>query len=115
MITRLEYIDLAYNHYKFWEAELSHSCTTLITRWGRIGTAGQSKSDEFASHSSAFQEFQKKVAEKRRKGYQEVAFSRPEAATPIFPTSSPPQPNEAVQEETTTPKGHRSLSQYMSL
>lgn len=107
MITRLEYVDSAFNHYKFWEAELPDESTTLITRWGRIGTAGTSKSFSFASRYKALEEFHKKVALKLRKGYQQVAVSSP----------SPP-PTHTIEEtpkETTPTNGHRSLSQWMSL
>ena len=112
MLTHLEYVDLANNNYKFWEAELSNSSTTLIIRWGRIGTRGQSKSYEFSSHSSASINYYEKVGEKIRKGYQYTCLP----ATPTTFTT-PQQIQEKKEEETTIiskPKqGHRSLSQYM--
>ncbi|PSF28545.1 hypothetical protein C7H19_24560, partial [Aphanothece hegewaldii CCALA 016] len=70
MITRLELI--SNQHYKFWEAELTEGSTTLITRWGRIGTRGQSKSYPFVSYAAASQQYEEKIASKRRKGYSEV-------------------------------------------
>lgn len=103
MITRLECV--SNYHYKFWEAELLEDSATLIVRWGRIGTTGQSKTYQFALYTLASLEFHKKVAEKRRKGYIEVATSG---------SNLTPQTIEEVQEET-KPTGHRSLSQYMSL
>lgn len=108
MSTRLELIDSSKNHYKFWEAELSDSSTTLITRWGRIGTRGQSKHYEFASNISASWAYWEKVAEKRRKGYQDT--------TPTIPTIPDRNPSQPHEEKTTIPKalGHRSLSQYMN-
>lgn len=103
MLTRLECVNNY--HYIFWQVELLNDSTILITRWGRIGTTGQTKTYEFASRGFAFQEFHKKVAEKRRKGYVEVATSGSNLTAQI---------NKEVQEET-KPTGHRSLSQWMSL
>lgn len=56
---------------KFWEIELSGD--TVTTWWGRIGTAGQSKSKQFADATKAKAEYEKLVAEKTGKGYKEGA------------------------------------------
>lgn len=54
---------------KFWEIELSGN--TVTTWWGRIGTTAQSKSKQFADATKAKAEYDKLVAEKTGKGYQE--------------------------------------------
>jgi DNA ligase-1 len=52
---------------KFWEIELD-GCD-LTTRWGRIGSNGQSKTKTFASPEKARVEHDKLIAEKTGKGY----------------------------------------------
>ena len=69
---------------KFWEIELSGKSFT--TRWGRIGTKGQEKTQSFASPAAALREQTKLVASKRNKGYCEPASKpAPSAATPRNP------------------------------
>ncbi len=58
---------------KFWEISLAGSDVT--TRWGRIGTDGQSKTKPFGSPERARTEYDKLVAEKTGKGYVEVGGS----------------------------------------
>jgi predicted DNA-binding WGR domain protein len=55
---------------KFWVPELQGS--TFIVTYGRIGTAGQRKEKAFPDEESARREYERKVAEKVREGYQEV-------------------------------------------
>jgi predicted DNA-binding WGR domain protein len=55
---------------KFWEVWVEGD--ELTTRWGRIGTAGQSKTKSFASAAKAQAERDKLIAEKRGKGYRET-------------------------------------------
>ncbi len=55
---------------KFWEITLSGSDVT--TRWGRIGSDGQSKTKSFSSPEKARTEYEKLIAEKSEKGYVEV-------------------------------------------
>ncbi|MGE0434471.1 MAG: WGR domain-containing protein, partial [Planctomycetota bacterium] len=55
---------------KFWEVEVSGSEYT--TRWGRIGTDGQSKTKSCKSDDAAQTEADKLIAEKTGKGYVEV-------------------------------------------
>lgn len=55
---------------KFWEIELSG--TTYTTTWGRIGTAGSSKTKECPTEARAALEYDKLVEEKTGKGYEEV-------------------------------------------
>lgn len=57
------------NSHKFWE--ISSDGNSVTTRWGRVGTDGQSKTKEFADEASANKEYEKLVAEKTKKGYEE--------------------------------------------
>ncbi|AKQ67207.1 Molybdate metabolism regulator [Myxococcus hansupus] len=52
---------------KFWEITLSDN--TFTTRWGRIGTDGQEKTQTFGSAAEAQKEHDKLVREKEKKGY----------------------------------------------
>ena len=54
---------------KFWEVELSGN--SVITKWGRIGTDGQSKTKDFADAAKAKAEYNKLIKEKSAKGYKE--------------------------------------------
>jgi len=56
---------------KFWEVWLE--ANTVTTRWGKIGTTGQTKTKEFADASKARKEYEKLLAEKVEKGYVEKA------------------------------------------
>src|ERR1051326_5562668 len=58
---------------KFWEITLDGLSVT--TRWGRIGTAGQSKAKTFATEAAARREHDGLVAEKVKKGYKPAAAS----------------------------------------
>jgi predicted DNA-binding WGR domain protein len=55
---------------KFWEVALDGSHQTV--KFGRIGTAGQSKTKSFASEAEAKKDTDKLIAEKTGKGYAEV-------------------------------------------
>ena len=55
---------------KFWDVSVAN-CTVTIC-FGRIGTAGQSQTKEFASPAAAQQHADKMIAEKVRKGYLET-------------------------------------------
>lgn len=52
---------------KFWEIELDGAEYTVW--WGRIGTAGQSKTKTFPTEEKAAAAAEKLIAEKRGKGY----------------------------------------------
>jgi len=52
---------------KFWRARVDGS--TLYVNYGRIGSAGQTQPKDFPSQAVAQKEFDKLVAEKRKKGY----------------------------------------------
>ena len=54
---------------KFWEVSVSGADVT--TRWGRIGTAGQSKTKSFSDAAAAAEQAAKLVEEKTGEGYVE--------------------------------------------
>jgi predicted DNA-binding WGR domain protein len=56
---------------KFWMAGVEG--TTMVVVYGKLGTAGTRKDKEFPSAEAAQKECDKKVAEKTREGYVEVA------------------------------------------
>ena len=64
---------------KFWEIEASGNQFTV--RYGKIGTAGQAQTKEFADAAAAAKSAEKLIAEKTGKGYQEVGGSTPPIAT----------------------------------
>ncbi|MDB4960586.1 MAG: hypothetical protein JWP01_585 [Myxococcales bacterium] len=64
-VTRLEYVGDGSS--KFWE--VSTDGTTLVVRFGRIGTDGQTKTKVCGTPASAESEAQKLTAEKLKKGY----------------------------------------------
>jgi predicted DNA-binding WGR domain protein len=65
---------------KFWEVEVAGAQFTV--RYGKIGTAGQAQTKEFANGAAATKAADKLIAEKAGKGYQEVG-----GATPMTPAS----------------------------
>jgi DNA ligase-1 len=60
---------------KFWEVSVSGN--DLTTRWGRTGTAGQSKTKTFADSARAQIEADKLIEEKTAKGYVEQRADPP--------------------------------------
>jgi predicted DNA-binding WGR domain protein len=56
--------------HKFYEVVVSNK--TLTIRYGRIGDKGQTQVKDFADHAKALAEGNKKLAEKRKKGYAEA-------------------------------------------
>ena len=56
-------------HNKFWTGQLHESTCSVVTRWGRIGTKGQTKTKSFGSVYQAANFLDTKFREKRRKGY----------------------------------------------
>ncbi|MHB1425998.1 MAG: DNA ligase [Gemmataceae bacterium] len=58
---------------KFWEVAVNGS--DLTTRWGRIGSAGQSKTKTFKDEMTARVQADKLIAEKTADGYVETAVS----------------------------------------
>ncbi len=63
---------------KFWMADVQGS--TFIVVYGRLGTEGQRKEKDFPDPEGARREYERKVAEKVREGYQEVSSEAPAAA-----------------------------------
>lgn len=66
---------------KFWEIELEGESFT--TRWGRIGTDGQEKTQDFDSAADARKAHDKLVAEKEKKGYRLVGSDEGGEARPL--------------------------------
>jgi predicted DNA-binding WGR domain protein len=56
---------------KFWEVEVQGK--DMTTRWGRIGSAGQSKTKSFSDAAAAQAAADKLIAEKTADGYAEVS------------------------------------------
>ena len=77
MVVYLEYHDEEANSHKFWQATIEDTrgigpkCTAN-TRWGRIGSKGQSKLVHFSTEGQALEFCLKKKEEKIAKGYKEV-------------------------------------------
>ena len=72
-VTRLfEFVDDSSS--KFWEVTLNGSEFTV--RFGKIGTAGQSKTKDAGSQEKALSEVDKLIREKTGKGYKEVGGLR---------------------------------------
>jgi len=93
---RLEYVENGSS--KFWMAEVNQ--TTLVVQFGRIGSQGQVQVKTFSTSQAACAERDRKLAEKRRKGYREVAASEADRAKlvatpsvgPLATATSTPQP-----------------------
>ncbi|HEY1602866.1 MAG TPA: WGR domain-containing protein [Pirellulales bacterium] len=69
MTRRFEFV--GGNSAKFWEIEINN--TSVIVRYGRLGTNGQQQEKHFADTAAAHDHAEKLVAEKTRKGYRETA------------------------------------------
>lgn len=65
---RFEFSDDGSN--KFWEIRVEGDSHTV--RYGKIGTDGQTKTKEFESAAAAKKDADKLIAEKIKKGYEEV-------------------------------------------
>ena len=65
---------------KFWE--VAREASSVTTRWGRIGTAGQTQTKPFASEDAADAALEKLVREKLGKGYAECGAA-PASAEPL--------------------------------
>lgn len=61
------------NTLRFWEAQ--QAGTAVVTRWGRIGTRGQSGSLSFRFDTDAVAFIHEKVREKTRKGYSRITLN----------------------------------------
>jgi len=67
-VPRFELVDGKSN--KFWDIKLSGS--SLVTTFGRIGSSGQKQLKELGSTAAAQKEYDKLVASKVKKGYEQV-------------------------------------------
>jgi predicted DNA-binding WGR domain protein len=76
---------------KFWEVGLDG--TAVTSRYGRIGTNGQTTVKEFDSATKAESYLQRVIAEKEKKGYSEVAES-PQSAIPETVQKAPEAPKD---------------------
>lgn len=69
---------------KFWEVQVMGSDSTIVaTRWGRIGTPGQTKDYRFQNAQNAKGFVQKKVSEKLKKGYIEISLGAENAKVDV--------------------------------
>lgn len=75
---RWEYVDGG--SAKFWEAEAEG--TSVTVRFGRTGTAGQTRVKEFSSAADAQSHLVKSIAEKERKGYAEAGAGDSDTVSP---------------------------------
>lgn len=66
------------NSAKFWMASVEGNVFTVV--YGRLGTDGQRKEKEFKTPQDAQKEYDKKIAEKLREGYNEVAADAAKSA-----------------------------------
>ena len=80
---------------KFWTIELSGKSFTV--RFGRIGTDGQTQTKELAGADEAKKAYDKLVAEKIKKGYQEVGA--PSAGETTAPAEKPAKGKRAGKEK----------------
>lgn len=91
MNERVEFCDG--NSNKFWEVEVSG--TEVTVRWGRIGTAGQTKSKAYLDGAAALRDAQKQLAGKLKSGYQQVTPATSKAAA--TPAAQPASAARATQ------------------
>lgn len=61
------------DHNKFWEVEVNGA--SMIRRWGRIGTTGQTKTFPFHSKRAALMKASELIQAKLDKGYVEVGLT----------------------------------------
>jgi predicted DNA-binding WGR domain protein len=70
--TALQRVDLARNMARFYSMNVERDlfgCVVLVRRWGRIGTAGRTRSDEHPNEGRALAALLDIEAQKRRCGY----------------------------------------------
>ncbi|MES2946598.1 MAG: DUF4132 domain-containing protein [Pseudomonadota bacterium] len=102
---------------KFWEVDVSGS--ELTVGFGRIGTAGQSKTKGFADAAAAIKERDKLIKEKTGKGYALVgslAAPAPAAKPAPIPAATMPakQTKVAQSMDTAAPPAHTALKPDVS-
>ncbi len=77
---------------KFWEVKVEEE--QLIVRYGKIGTAGQTKEKDCDGPGEAKAEMKKLIAEKTGKGYVEVGVKPPPPSNPELETAIATQPDD---------------------
>jgi len=82
------------NSHKFWNINVEGNTHTV--HYGRVGTAGQSKTKEFTDEAAALKNANKLVASKLKKGYKE-ASTEPSESTPTPILASSPVPPISVK------------------
>jgi predicted DNA-binding WGR domain protein len=60
------------DHNKFWVSTIDEKTFKATIRWGRLGTKGQSQEKEFSAEYLAVSFVHGKMAEKTRKGYNQI-------------------------------------------
>ncbi len=85
---------------KFWRARIE--ARTLYVNYGKIGTTGQTQVKELASPEVAKKEYDKLVAEKRKKGYADAGASG--AAEPEDADDDADEDEDEEEEEAPKPK-----------
>ena len=69
--TELRLINPSKNQNKFYRLTVNGHTKTVLMQWGRIGTIGQRKIEDYSQFTNAHEKrFQDKITEKRKKGYQ---------------------------------------------
>ncbi len=82
--------------FKFWEITLTGR--TFTTRWGRIGSKGQTTIKHFETDDEARKQHDRLIAEKRRKGYR-LVDGPPAVATAEPPTATTTARNAQLEAE----------------
>jgi len=97
---------------KFWEIELKGKQVT--TRWGRIGSDGQTTTKTFGSEGEARKEHDQLVAEKVKKDYQLVGGGAPKpgAGKPAAGKSNP-ELEKAILADPENPKPYLAYARWL--
>jgi uncharacterized protein (TIGR02996 family) len=82
---------------KFWEIEISG--TEVTTRWGKIGTDGQSTTKDFGSDEKAEKEYGKLIESKTKKGYELVEGGGSKASKAPAKAKAAPKKKAAVEDD----------------
>ena len=97
---------------KFWEGTVDDN--TLTVQFGKLGTAGQTKTTKFASAAEAEKELAKLIKQKFAKGYIETTSSAPASATHSSAADSSDQGKLAATLKELDPLWKRKLPQVVS-
>lgn len=76
---RLRSIDPDRNRWRAYEIDLQPTLfgeVSLVTRWGRIGTRGQTNVYHFPTHAEALRKVRDLIRRRRRHGYELVSGGR---------------------------------------